>query len=102
MILFQGVRVILGAIVVGTGGALLLTRFMNTFLFGVTEHDLVVFAGVPTVVTFASLGAVWLSARTIETSMWSARFDQSRRARVTTPEHVLCIAHGSGDCVGSD
>lgn len=58
-------RVVLVAIAVGTAGALLLTRFLATFLFGAGQHDAVVFIIVPTAVTLTSLIAVWLPARTI-------------------------------------
>jgi ABC-type antimicrobial peptide transport system permease subunit len=65
MIVSDGMRLVLVAIAVGTAGALLLTRFMATFLFGVSQHDPAVFIGVPTVVILTSLVAVWLPARTI-------------------------------------
>jgi predicted permease len=65
MIVSHGMRLVLVAIAVGTSGALLLTRFMATFLFGVSQHDPAVFISVPMVVILTSLIAVWLPARTI-------------------------------------
>jgi putative ABC transport system permease protein len=46
-------------------GSFLLTRFMATFLFGVSDRDPLVFLGAPAVVMMASLAAVWLPARAI-------------------------------------
>jgi ABC-type antimicrobial peptide transport system permease subunit len=65
MIVSHGMRLVLVAIGAGTAGALLLTRFMATFLFGVSQHDPAVFIGVPVIVILMSLIAVWLPARTI-------------------------------------
>lgn len=45
--------------------AVAVLALMTRFLFGVAEHDSVVFIGVPSVVVVAALVAVWLPARAI-------------------------------------
>ena len=65
MIVSHGIRLVLVANAAGIAGALLLTRFMATLLFGVSKHDPAVFIGVPVVVILMSLIAVWLPAKTI-------------------------------------
>jgi putative ABC transport system permease protein len=65
MIVSQGMRLVLASIAAGTICALLLTRFIATFLFGVSQYDPAVFGGVPAVVALTSLIAVWLPASTI-------------------------------------
>ena len=65
MIISHGIRLVMVANAVGIAGALLLTRFMATLLFGVSKYDPAVFMGVPMVVILMSLIAVWLPARTI-------------------------------------
>ncbi len=62
MILWQGMRFALAGIVVGTAAAFGLARFLAAFLFGVTERDPVVFAGVPVLLALIALFAVWLPA----------------------------------------
>jgi ABC-type antimicrobial peptide transport system permease subunit len=62
MVLWQGMKFALAGIVVGTGAAFGLARFIAAFLFGVTQRDPVVFAGVPVLLTMVALIAVWLPA----------------------------------------
>ena len=62
MVLWQGMRFALAGILLGTAGAFGLARFIATFLFGVTERDPLVFAGVPVLLTLIALVAVWLPA----------------------------------------
>ncbi|MEZ5402521.1 MAG: ABC transporter permease [Bryobacteraceae bacterium] len=61
-VLWQGMRFALAGIVVGTAAAYGLARFIASFLYGVTQTDPVVFAGVPLALTLVALIAVWLSA----------------------------------------
>jgi predicted permease len=75
MIMSQGMRLTAVAVTFGILGALVLTRFMTDFLFGVTERDPVIFVGVPVVVLVVALVAVWLPARAI------ARIDTIRALR---------------------
>jgi len=65
MLVVYGMRITVGAICVGIVGALLLTRFMTTFLFGVAERDPTVFIGVSAIMLLTSWLAVWLPARVI-------------------------------------
>jgi predicted permease len=63
MVITQGM--LLAAIGVGIGlvAAFGLARLITTFLFGVTERDPVVFAGVPILLAVVALLAVWIPAR---------------------------------------
>jgi ABC-type antimicrobial peptide transport system permease subunit len=62
MVLWQGMRFALDGIVVGTAAAFGLARFISAFLFGVTQRDPIVFAGVPVLLILVALFAVWLPA----------------------------------------
>jgi predicted permease len=62
MILRQGMRFAVAGIAVGTAAAFGLARFISAFLFGVTERDPIVFAGVPVLLAIVALLAVWLPA----------------------------------------
>ena len=75
IIVSQGMRLTAVAVTFGILGALVLTRFMTNFLFGVTERDPWIFVGVPALVIVAALAAVWLPARAI------ARIDTIRALR---------------------
>jgi len=63
MVLLQGVRLTLIGVALGVAAALVLTRFLSGFLFGVKSADLTIFVAVPLLLTAVSLLAVWLPAR---------------------------------------
>lgn len=62
MVVFQGVRLALAGVVIGLGGAFVLTRLIASFLFGVQERDPAVFITVPLLLSLVALVAVWLPA----------------------------------------
>jgi predicted permease len=63
MVVRQGMLLAVVGVVIGTGAAFGLARFMATFLFGVTTRDPLVFLGVPLLLTIIAFVAVWLPAR---------------------------------------
>jgi putative ABC transport system permease protein len=63
MVLKQGMALASAGVVLGTGGALLLSRFLETLLFGIEPTDAVTFAGVGTVLVTVALVACYLPAR---------------------------------------
>ena len=63
MVVRQGMALALVGVVVGLGSAYLLSRFVSSFLFGVTPRDPLVFVAVPLVLSAVALLAVWLPAR---------------------------------------
>jgi ABC-type antimicrobial peptide transport system permease subunit len=63
MVVFQGMRLALVGVGIGVAAALGLARFVTTFLFGVGARDPLVFVGVPVLLAFVALVAVWLPAR---------------------------------------
>ena len=63
MIVRQGMTLTLVGVVVGVGSAYLLSRFVSSFLFGVTATDPLIFVAVPLVLSAVALLAVWLPAR---------------------------------------
>lgn len=63
MVVFQGMRLTIAGVVIGVAAAYWLARVIASLLFGVTVHDPVVFAGVPALLMFVSLLAVWMPAR---------------------------------------
>jgi putative ABC transport system permease protein len=65
MIVWRGMRISVVAVGIGPAGAFMLTRFMASFLYGVTARDPVVFVTVPVILIVAALGAAWLPARMI-------------------------------------
>jgi putative ABC transport system permease protein len=62
MIIVQGMTLAVLGVVVGIGGAFGLTRFIQSFLFGVEARDPLVFVGIPLMLTAVSLAAVWFPA----------------------------------------
>jgi ABC-type antimicrobial peptide transport system permease subunit len=50
-------------LVVGLGGAWLLSRLLETMVFGVSVRDPLVFAGVALLLGFVVLAAAWIPAR---------------------------------------
>jgi ABC-type antimicrobial peptide transport system permease subunit len=63
MVVLQGMRLAIVGVVVGLAAAFGLARLVASFLFGVTAHDPLVFAGVPALLTVVAFLAVWLPAR---------------------------------------
>ena len=62
MVVFQGMKLAVIGVTLGVGGALALSRFMASLLFGVAVRDPLVFAGVPLLLGAIALIAVWLPA----------------------------------------
>ena len=63
MVVWQGMRVALIGVAIGAVAAFGLSRLLTRFLFGVTAHDPITFAGVATVLSAVALIGVWLPAR---------------------------------------
>jgi putative ABC transport system permease protein len=63
MIVTQGLGLALVGVAIGVAAAFGLARFIESFLFGVTQKDPLVFAGVPVVLTIVAFFAVWIPAR---------------------------------------
>jgi predicted permease len=63
MVVRQGLVLAAIGIVIGVGAALLLARYITSFLFGVTAHDPLVFGGVPAILAVVAFIAVYLPAR---------------------------------------
>ena len=59
----QGLRLTLVGVCIGLGGALALTRLMETMLFGVSATDPLTFAGVALLLALVALVACWIPAR---------------------------------------
>jgi predicted permease len=67
MIVFQGMRLAVGGVVVGLGAAWGLSRLMASLLYGVKATDPAVFAVMPALLAVVSFLAVWLPARRAST-----------------------------------
>ena len=63
MVVLHGMGLTLVGVVLGIAAALGVTRLLESFLFGVTARDPLVFVAVPCVLTVVALFAVWLPAR---------------------------------------
>jgi len=63
LIVRQGLRLTMTGLIVGLGGALLLTRFLETLLYEVRPTDPGVFAAVFGVLVATAMTACWLPAR---------------------------------------
>jgi len=63
MVVVEGLRLILIGIIVGAAAAIALTRFLNSFLFGVETLDPLTFTLVPALFAVAALAATWLPAQ---------------------------------------
>jgi putative ABC transport system permease protein len=61
-VLREGLAYATGGIVIGVGGALLLTRVLETLLYGVTTFDPVTFGAVPALLVTVALLATWAPA----------------------------------------
>src|SRR5207237_156783 len=58
----QGMRLALIGVLVGVAAAYGLSRYMSSLLFGVEARDPLVFIGVPLLLAFIALLAVWIPA----------------------------------------
>jgi putative ABC transport system permease protein len=63
LIVGQGMRLTLIGVVVGVGGALLLTRVLGSLLFGVSPTDLLTFISVASLLTLVAFLACYMPAR---------------------------------------
>ncbi len=63
MVVRQGAALITAGAVTGLLAGAAASRILESFLFGVTTHDRLTFAGAPLVLTFVALVACWLPAR---------------------------------------
>jgi putative ABC transport system permease protein len=63
LVLSQGLRTAGVGIVIGIAGSLALTRYMQTLLFGVGQHDVSVFAGVTVLLLAVAIAACYVPAR---------------------------------------
>jgi putative ABC transport system permease protein len=63
MVLFQGMRVAITGVVIGTVSALALARLTQGIMFGVKAYDATVFVTMPLILTAVALAAAWLPAR---------------------------------------
>jgi predicted permease len=63
MVVRQGMTLAIVGVVIGVASGFGLARLIETMLFGVTTRDVLVFAGVPLLLTAVALLAVWLPAR---------------------------------------
>lgn len=63
MVIGQGMKLAAIGLVLGLGGALWLTRFLASFLFGVTTRDPVTFVVTPLLISAVALLAIWIPAR---------------------------------------
>jgi ABC-type antimicrobial peptide transport system permease subunit len=62
MVIGQGMGLAGVGVVIGLGSALGLTRFLASFLYGVSPRDWIVFTTVPIVLGLVAFVAVWLPA----------------------------------------
>ncbi len=63
MVIRQGMMLALVGVVIGTGGALWLTRFLASFLFGVKTLDPIAFVATPLLLSAVALLSIWIPAR---------------------------------------
>ncbi len=62
MVVLQGMRLTLIGVIIGVGTAYELSHYMKSMLFGVEVRDPLVFVGVPLLLVFIALLAVWIPA----------------------------------------
>ena len=62
LVVRNGLKVVATGLVIGTAGALLATRAMQTLLFGVASKDPLTFLSVPVVLVLTALIATWMPA----------------------------------------
>jgi len=63
MVVWQGMRLALGGVLIGVGAAFGLSRLVANLLYGVKQWDPTVFVSVPIVLGAVALLAVWLPAK---------------------------------------
>jgi len=63
LVLGEGLLTVAAGVAVGTGGAFVLTRAIQSLLFGVGANDPVTFAGVALLLTLVALAASYIPAR---------------------------------------
>lgn len=63
MVIRQGMMLTIIGVAIGTGGALWLTRFLASFLFGVKTLDLIAFIATPLLLSAVALLSIWIPAR---------------------------------------
>ncbi len=63
LVVWQGMRLALAGVLIGTAAAFGLTRLIANLLYGVKSWDPLVFSFVPLMLAFVALIAVWLPAR---------------------------------------
>jgi putative ABC transport system permease protein len=63
MVIRQGMNVALAGVVIGLGAAWVVSRLMESLLFGVKPRDPIVFVTVPLALGAVALLAVWLPAK---------------------------------------
>lgn len=63
LVLRQGMTLVVVGLALGLSGALVVTRLLAGFLFGVEARDPLTFIGVPVVLVLVTLAACWLPAR---------------------------------------
>jgi putative ABC transport system permease protein len=63
LIIFQGMRPVLGGLVVGLLGAFALTRIISSLLFGVSATDPLIFFGLSLLLALVALLACYIPAR---------------------------------------
>ena len=62
MVIRQGMTLTLIGVLIGAGGAIWLTRFLTSFLFGVKPLDLISFLATPLVLSAVALFSIWAPA----------------------------------------
>jgi predicted permease len=62
LVLLQGMQLTIAGLVMGVALALMLTRFLQKILFGVTATDVITYAGVATLLAIVALAACWIPA----------------------------------------
>jgi putative ABC transport system permease protein len=63
MVIRQGIRVTLTGVIIGLAGAFVVSRVLNTLLFGIDRADSIIYAGVSVLLVLVALAACYLPAR---------------------------------------
>ena len=75
MVVFQGMRLAVAGVMLGTGAAFGLAHFIASLLFGVAAWDPVMFVTAPVLLAVVAFAAVWLPAQR------ASRLDPARALR---------------------